>query len=665
MVAKAKKAKAIPEPVLDRESDAKIRDATGLGYGEWIARIQSETKFRSRWRNDMQAIERVYENQLTPPTSGNPYTQLSVDNYDYNIMWSNCQILLAALYSQNPRPDVRKRYAAKADELSKSISMVTERALSYMEDNSEWYWQARDTVLAMIKSGLGIWRARYVPYIVDTDDTRKEDVQVIGDDDSGKQFTRADGSIIEPADLEKVSMVDGRYVYDTGEAGEELAHEEVVWEYIPPSRFHWEPCQHWGMVRWCAIDHYLTRDQVADQMGESVADQLQYCYADDGSKMTGQAGGQYTSSIQGGQTGRALVYEIFDKRNRKVVMLPAHSGGVGAVVVDDPLGLEEFYPFPRPMMATMSVTDLSPIADYMYYRDQHEELNVITFRINKLLRSLKYRGVYDGSLKQMPDLAALEDGDFKGVDQFAMLFAQSGSSMNDFVKALPLDEGLSLLNQLYQAREQVKSVIFEITGIADIVRGDTKASETLGAQQLKAQFANIRLQNKTTEVERFMRDSFRITAEIIGEHFEPQTLTAMTGVEVTPEMMSVLSDDLLRSYAIDVESESTSIQDSQQAQKDRTEMVAAIAQTIQTVAPMVQSGDPAMIKFSGELLAWVVSGFKGARDMQQSVDEMVAHMTGQGTQASMPGAGNPHDGMQMPPETGLPPGVVPFQGVSR
>ena len=40
-------------------------------------------------------------------------------------------------------------------------------------------------------------------------------------------------------------------------------------------------------------------------------------------------------------------------------------------------------------------------------------------------------------------------------------------------------------NQSYQAMAQVKQQIYDITGISDIIRGQTNASETATAQQLK------------------------------------------------------------------------------------------------------------------------------------------------------------------------------------
>ena len=45
----------------------------------------------------------------------------------------------------------------------------------------------------------------------------------------------------------------------------------------------------------------------------------------------------------------------------------------------------------------------------------------------------------------------------------------------------PIERIAGVLVHLYTQRESIKTTIFEITGIADIMRGSSAASETLGA----------------------------------------------------------------------------------------------------------------------------------------------------------------------------------------
>src|SRR4029078_9179044 len=93
--------------------------------------------------------------------------------------------------------------------------------------------------------------------------------------------------------------------------------------------------------------------------------------------------------------------------------------------------------------------------------------------------------------------------------------------------------------------EACKQTIYEITGISDILRGATKASETLGAQELKNQWGTLRLKNKQAGVQRYARDLLRIKLEIAAKHFSEQTWAQMTGLPfLTQEQAQQLQQQL-------------------------------------------------------------------------------------------------------------------------
>jgi hypothetical protein len=77
-----------------------------------------------------------------------------------------------------------------------------------------------------------------------------------------------------------------------------------------------------------------------------------------------------------------------------------------------------------------------------------------------------------------------------------------------------------------------KAQIYEVIGISDIMRGATKAQETLGAQKIKDQWGSVRTGPRQQEVQRYARDLIRIHAEIMAEHFSAQTLAQMSGIEL-------------------------------------------------------------------------------------------------------------------------------------
>jgi hypothetical protein len=175
---------------------------------------------------------------------------------------------------------------------------------------------------------------------------------------------------------------------------------------------------------------------------------------------------------------------------------------------------------------------------------------------------------------------------------------------------------------LYVSREQIKQTIYEITGIADIMRGSTAASETLGAQQLKTQFGSMRMEKRQKNVAKFVRDIVRLKVEVMVENFDPKTLSMMTGMEFTQEVYDILTDDMMRSYRIDIETDSTITQDAQVEKQGRIELVGAVTDFMEKVGPQVQAGlmPPQVMT---ELLGFAVRGFKVGRTLEDTLDEMV------------------------------------------
>ena len=218
----------------------------------------------------------------------------------------------------------------------------------------------------------------------------------------------------------------------------------------------------------------------------------------------------------------------------------------------------------------------------------------------------------------------------------------------------PIEKIASVLIHLYQQREAVKTIIYEITGIADIMRGSSSASETLGAQQLKAQFGTMRLDDTRREVQRYARDLVRMAAEIIAEQFSPETMQIMTDVKLpTPEekmqaqmmaqqmqqqqqpipnqlqkilddptwneCLQILRDDQQRAYRIDIETDSTVAGDQAQEQRNITELLTGISSFIQNAGPAVAAGY-LPLEAAKSLLMTSVRKFKMGREVEDALD---------------------------------------------
>jgi hypothetical protein len=210
------------------------------------------------------------------------------------------------------------------------------------------------------------------------------------------------------------------------------------------------------------------------------------------------------------------------------------------------------------------------------------------------------------------------------------------------------------LNELYNQREQIKKTIYEITGIADIMRGSTASSETLGAQQLKVQFGTMRLDDMGRDIQRYARDLVRIAAEIIAEHFSTDSIAMMTDIKLPSpeekmmaqqqaqmmaqqqqplprqleailekptweECMQVLRDDKQRSYRVDIETDSTIAGDQAMDQKSVTELLTGVSTFITNAGPAVAAGY-LPLEAAKSMLMSAVRRFRMGREVEDALD---------------------------------------------
>jgi len=211
---------------------------------------------------------------------------------------------------------------------------------------------------------------------------------------------------------------------------------------------------------------------------------------------------------------------------------------------------------------------------------------------------------------------------------------QQGQTLEKAIWLMPLEKLVAVLQQLYVQRQQVKQVIYEITGISDILRGASVASETATAQNIKNQWGTLRLKKMQKQVARYVRDCLRIMGEIAMTKFSQQTLSQMTGLQFPTaqqkqqaqamlqqlqmqaqqpqvpgqppapppqilaaaqlpsweEVMGLLANDLQRNYRIDIETNSTVDAEATEDKANMGEFLNAVAQFMNGVAPLVQQG---------------------------------------------------------------------------
>lgn len=385
--------------------------------------------------------------------------------------------------------------------------------------------------------------------------------------------------------------------------------------------FLWSPCRVWEERRWVGRKVYMDRDQLVKRFGEEKGKKVPLNHRPQNMNLNTYPGGvvPVNQAIQ-----MACVYEIWDRIHRKVIWLSKDMPEV-LDEKDDFLNLVGFEPCPRPLLANISTSNTVPRPDYYLVQDQYNELDQVNNRISMLVKACKVVGVYDQSSNGIQRML-LEgtDNTLIPVDNWAM-FAEKGGVKGQ-VDWLPLEQVVNALQRLYEAREGIKAQIYELTGIADIVRGASKASETLGAQEIKAKFASVRIKDTQDEVARFAAELLRLKAEIMVKHFDPELLIRKSNIMRTDDAdLALEATELLQSeegfeWRILVTADQLAQTDYAMEKQDRIELLTSVSGYLETAGQMIQ-GMPQSGPLLVGLLKWCVAGFKGARDIEGMLDK--------------------------------------------
>ena len=205
--------------------------------------------------------------------------------------------------------------------------------------------------------------------------------------------------------------------------------------------------------------------------------------------------------------------------------------------LDDPLGLKDFFPCPKPMYGTTTTDTMIPVPDYAEYQSQAMELDVLTKRIDKLAEACRVTGAYDASFPALQNILTGTENTLVPVDKWAMFATQGG--LEGAISFVPIKQVAEVLKILIETRNVIKQDLYEITGLSDLVRGQGQHDATATAERIKNQFVSLRLKDRQSEMERFARDTLRLMAEILSEHVAPEKLLEISGWLESPNARSL------------------------------------------------------------------------------------------------------------------------------
>ena len=516
----------------------------------------------------------------------------------FNILWSNVQTLKPAIYAKPPNPEISRRFDDKND-AGRVASIILERILDF---EIKEYPDFHDTLSCVVDDrllpGRGVAWLRYEPKI-EAFEPEITNYAEIGGEEYSPERTPDEENGLAQAEV----------------------YEQVVSETTPVDYVYWQdfahlPARTWDEVTWVARRVYMTLDEGTERFGD-IFEKVPLTNTSnrkDGDKETTKA------------DKKAEIWEIWSKAEKCVYWIAEQYD----VILDhreDPLELSNFFPCPKPYFATTTTGTLIPVADFLLYQDQADEIDELTGRIKHLTKALKVMGIYAADEPSIERLMKEgNDGVLVPVKNWAAFMEKGG--LQNAVQFMPLGDVASALQQLYQARESCKQIIYETTGLSDIMRGASVASETATAQQIKSQFASLRLGNMKDGLYRFAREILRMKSEIICSKYQPQTLVEVSGIMNTPDAQFVeqaiqmLKNEPARVFNIDIETDTLVELDKQTEKQNRMEFLTAVSGFIKDGIGAAKE-DPAMLPLVGQLLLYGVRGFKAGRELEGVLEQFV------------------------------------------
>lgn len=537
----------------------------------WMDRIDKAQKAMQSWRDDCKRAVRAF---------GLDRKDSDRAKRRFEIAWANREILQSAVYDRPPVCVVKARYS-QGDQNARQISECMERAVNTTFDLRDAHASLKSARDDLVDFARGTLWARYEPTI----EQRPIDPVIAA-------------MIGMPADGEEAPTYPAK------------VDETVILEFVSKDDFVHGEAGRWSDVPWASRRVMRSEKEFEERFpGKKVS--ADWNRDDNADK-------------------RIPIWEIWCKTSRKVYWVsPACREMLDE---EEPLlKLSSFFPCPPPALGTLRKTTdgnetLIPIPDVVYYESQIKEINQLTARISALQDALKVKGFYpSGASRDGAD--AIEQALASRDDRAIMVpvagwaaFSEKGAG----IVWLPIDVVSKVITDCIAVRRQLVDDVYQITGISDIIRGESDATETLGAQQLKAQWGSIRMRRKQNEMARLARDASRIVAEIIAENYDPETLSKLTQMQVTPEMVEIMRDDQMRGYVIDIEADSTNAGDESQDRQDRMEFGNAMTQGLTAGVQLIATSGamaPELAKMVGETLKFVVRGFPAARSLEQVYED--------------------------------------------
>jgi hypothetical protein len=592
----------------------KYEDTPQGQYARWKTELDAAAEAREEFLAEGREAMARYKNKRKGASN-----EQRLKERRWNLWYSNKETQLAVLYGRVPEVKVSRQYNDQGDDAARVAAEILERILNAELDAGDSYTSSLEHSLKdFILPGMGWARVRH---------EREEPQEAAGaaseEHEADEAFEPPEPSADEPIDAA------GPPPYECAEV------EWVAWDRVAWSA---GACV-WHEVQWVGFKSLVSRATLRKHFAED-AERI---------PLNARTGGRTADNTnrdrqQESPWDRAAVWEIWDKDTRKVYWLVEGYEKV-LKAEDDPLSLEGFFPCPEPMAANLLTDAFMGTSDWTIAKDLYQQIDTLQARRALIVDAIRVAGVYDskeGALKKL--ITSTGQNDLYPVENWGN-FKERGGLAGAF-EIMSVDELTKALVDLGQEQASLKAQLDEVTGMPDILRGQSEGiGITATEQRIKGGFASARLKKTQERFARFASELASIRAEIICSRFAPANIIAEANMQNHPDM-ALVNDAiaLLKSPAcrlrVRVEPEGLAMANREEQREENQDIVSSVSGLVAALTPLLQI-EPGAKELALDLLGWLLSRTKGASEVEGMVDRARALLKRAEAQPKAPPAPDP------------------------
>lgn len=312
----------------------------------------------------------------------------------------------------------------------------------------------------------------------------------------------------------------------------------------------------------------------------------------------------------------------------------------------DLYGLSNFFPCTEPLIINNPTDEFWPTPEFFQVNDLIEDIHSIVSRMSLLTKAIRVRFFFDSSIPQLKQLVGeTGEGGGLGIPNLEAALMNAKGKLSNLVAYFPVDEMIQGLNNMYAAFEQRLNMFYQVTGLSDLLRGQTTdGDKTFGERQLEGKFALNRIEPRQRKVQEWIKNNYQLLMEMalkmfsdksLDEYITPQTLDEEDKQRYEAALELLRANKRSR-FRVDFETDSTIAINQQWKKQQAIELANTLTKAMESVANVAET-QPELASTELSVLRHLIGEFSDGKLFVDEIQDSIQKVIDKVSQPQEPG----------------------------